>query len=126
MSYESIELQELMDDLSYNDLHILYLSTTKEKEFCISDDDKYLLVNYSKHKVEQSNLEKHQKCTLMYNLINEFKEYDIRKGFILCSNDLYVIINNHVMEFNNEELLEIMFNSIRENKTITDYILNII
>ena len=126
IEYEALNFKELMEDLSYNQLHVLCLFTETEKEFYLDDSDKYHQVNYFKKIIEQEKLEKHERCTLMYNLINEFKEYSIRKGFILYSCDLYVIIDNHIMEFNNNELLEIMWNSITENKTISEYILDII
>ena len=66
----------------------------------------------------------------MFDLIaTDIRKLELFKKIIgvkISSGDLYVIIDNHVMEFNNNELLEIMWNSIMENKTISEYILDII
>lgn len=48
IEYEALNFKELMEDLSYNQLHVLCLFTETEKEFYLDDSDKYHQVNYFK------------------------------------------------------------------------------
>lgn len=124
--YETIEYKDLLDSLSYEKLHAIYLFSEQAKEHPICEEDMYENLIYFKNYPDLQELKKHERCRIIYNLIYEFRGYRIRKGLVIFDNDLYVILDNHVIEFTEDDLVEIMWNAVSENKSLSDYILDII
>ena len=66
---EMIEYKDLLDSLSYEKLHAIYLFSEQPKEFSICEEDEYENLIYFKNYPDLQNLEKHERCRIIYNLI---------------------------------------------------------